>query len=239
MVHKRTFEYSDGTNGYEGVVTYDDSSMNDRPIVLVAPTFRGQTEFEVQRAVRLAEMGYIGFAIDTYGKGKRGETNEEATALMDTLNDDRPLLLERMQLCLKVARSFPMVDQNRIGAIGFCFGGKSVLDLARSGEEIAGVVSFHGVLDPPGYNEDVEIKSKVLVLHGWDDPLATPEQAVALAQELKSKRANWELVAYGDTGHAFTNPAANDKAGGMSYNQEVDNRSWDRMVRFFEEVFAK
>ena len=97
-----------------------------------------------------------------------------------------------------------MVDTKKIGAMGFCFGGKSVLDLARSGEELAGIVSFHGVLDPPDINQDVEIRSKVLVLHGWDDPMATPEQTVALTQELKRRKANWELVAYGDTGHAFT-----------------------------------
>ena len=238
MIHSRKFDYSDGQNTFEGVVTYDDATRDNRPIVLVAPTYRGQTEFEEKRAIRLAELGYIGFAIDTYGKGKRGHTVDEALALMDTLNQDRSLLLERMQLCLKVAKSFPMVDTKKIGAMGFCFGGKSVLDLARSGEELAGVVSFHGVLDPPDINQDVEIRSKVLVLHGWDDPMATPEQTVALTQELKRRKANWELVAYGDTGHAFTNPAANDKDRGMCYNQLVDDRSWDRMARFFEEVFA-
>jgi len=238
MIHSRKFDYSDGTNTFEGIVTYDDSSMKDRPIVLIAPTYKGQTEFEEKKAIKLAEMGYIGFAIDTYGKGKRGETVEEASALMNTLNDDRSLLLERMQLCMKVARAFPMVDQSRIGAIGFCFGGKSVLDLVRSGEELAGVVSFHGVLDPPDINQDVDIKAKVLVLHGWDDPLATPEQTVALTQELSRRKATWELVAYGDTGHAFTNPAADNKSSGMCYNQLVDDRSWDRMASFFKEVFS-
>jgi len=108
----------------------------------------------------------------------------------------------------------------------------------RSGEELAGVVSFHGVLDPPDINQDVDIKAKVLVLHGWDDPLATPEQTVALTQELSRRKATWELVAYGDTGHAFTNPAADNKSSSMCYNQLVDDRSWDRMASFFKEVFS-
>jgi len=236
MIHSRNFDYSDGDMVFEGVVAYNDATTADRPIVLVAPTFRGQTEFENAKAVRLAEMGYIGFAIDTYGKGVRGNTAEEAKSLMDTLNSDRSLLLKRMQLSMKVARNFPMVDTSKIGAIGYCFGGKSVLDLARSGEDLAGVVSFHGVLDPPGINQDVEIKTKVLVLHGWDDPLATPAQTVALAQELTDKKAVWELAAYGHTGHAFTNPQANSP--GMAFNQLVDDRSWDRMASFFKEVFS-
>jgi len=238
MIHSRRFEYSDGENTFEGVVAYDDVTREDRPLVLVTPSYKGQSTFEEEKAIKLAEMGYIGFAIDTYGKGIRGETPEESKALMNVLNNDRALLLKRMKLSLETAKSFPMVDTNRIGAIGFCFGGKSVLDLARSGEALAGIVSFHGVLDQPDINHDVEIQSKILVLHGWDDPLATPEQTVALTQELTRKKAVWELVGYGDTGHAFTNPHANDPAGGMCYNPLVDDRSWDRMARFFEEVFA-
>ena len=238
MIHKRKIEYSDGKITYEGVVTYNDNSRESRPIVLVAPTFRGQTDFEVERAVRLAEMGYIGFAIDTYGKGVRGNTNEEATELMNQFKDNRGELLSRMKLCLETAKTFPLVDLERIGAIGFCFGGKSVLDLARSGIAIAGGVSFHGVYDPPGINDDVEIQTPLLVLHGWEDPLATPAQVTDLSAELTRKKANWELVAYGHTGHAFTNPNANDPENGMFYNPLVDQRSWDRMSRFFEEVFS-
>jgi len=237
MVHTRQIEYSDNQMTYEGVVAYDTSKEGDRPIVLVAPTYRGQTDFEVEKAVKLAELGYIGFAIDTYGKGVRGETADEASKLMNQFADNRQELLKRMELCLTTAKGFPFVDHSKIGAIGFCFGGKSILDLARSGVDLSGMVSFHGVYDPPGINEGVEIKTPLLILHGWDDPLATPAQVSELGAELTRKKAIWELVAYGKTGHAFTNPNANDPEGGMFYNPLVDQRSWDRMKAFFEEVF--
>jgi len=238
MIKTRTIEYSDDQLTYEGVVAYDESSRERRPIVMVIHTYKGQGDFENEKAIMLAQMGYVGFAIDVYGKGVRASNPDEAMELMGALNDDRSELLRRLNTSLNTARSWDqMADTSRIGAIGFCFGGKCVLDIARSGEKLSGGVSFHGIFDQPDINQDTPIKTPLLVLHGWDDPLAKPEDVVALSEELKKKGAEWELIAYGNTGHAFTNPLANSPDGGMKYSPYADKNSWKRMGDFLEEMF--
>ncbi len=230
--------YNDAQNGFEGVLAYDTEVTGKIPVVLVAHAFGGQSKFEESKAIALAELGYLGFAIDIYGQGKRAKSPQEAQALMDVLNADRKLLLERMQMCLAQAKWFELADTTKIGAIGFCFGGKCVLDLARSGEKLSGIVSFHGLYDAPQFNQDTKITTPVLVLHGWDDPLAPPNDAVMLAEELTRKDADWEINAYGKTGHAFTNPKARFPDKGLVYNESVSDKAWKRMVTFFENVFA-
>jgi len=237
MIRTKTIIYSDSTETYEGAIAWDASIDGKRPVVMIAHAYGGQSEFDINKAKALAELGYVGFAIDVYGKGKRGTTVEESSALMAVLNEDRPLLLKRMQFSLAQAKGLDLADESKIAIIGFCFGGKCLLDLVRSGEQLSGGVSFHGVYDPPGLNHQGDIKTPVVICHGWDDPLATPAQTVALAEELTARNANWEINAYGHTGHAFTNPGANRPADGMMYNQQANDRSWEKLVSFLEEVF--
>ncbi|EAY30085.1 dienelactone hydrolase family protein [Microscilla marina] len=236
MIKTETITYHDAQgNAFEGTINWDDATQQKRPGILVVHTFKGQGEFDNQKAVALASMGYVGFAIDLYGKGRRASVKEEAQALMDELNNDRPLLLQRMELALDVLKKHALTDTGQLGAVGFCFGGKAVLDLARSGAHLQGVVSFHGVYDAPVMSHPTPIKAAVLVLHGWEDPLATPEQTVALAHELTERKADWQILAFGHTGHAFTNPSANQP--GMFYQPDTDRRAWQAMKQLFEEKF--
>jgi len=238
MIISRPFQYSDNKTTFEGHIAWDDRITGKKPGVLVAPSFRGQSVFENEKAEALAALGYVGFAIDIYGKGIRARNPEEAQQLMDGLNNNRSLLLQRMELAFDVLREQQEVDETKVGAIGFCFGGKCILDLARSGADLAGTAIFHGVYDPPNIPHEGPIKSPILVLHGWEDPLATPEDTVLLAKELTQRQADWQLHAFGQTGHAFTNPNANFPEKGMFYQESSDKRAWGLMKNFFEEVFC-
>ena len=237
MINTERVLYKDDENTYEGVVAYDTEIKTKTPVVLIAHAFGGQSKSEESKAIELAQLGYIGFAIDIYGQGKRAKNPQEAQRLMDSLNSDRKLLLERMKVSLEYAKKFKLADIDRIGAIGFCFGGKCVLDLARSGEKLNGIVSFHGLYDAPTFNQDTKITTPVLVLHGWDDPLAPPNETISLANELTSKNADWEINAYGKTGHAFTNPNARFPEKGLMYSESANDKAWKRMMAFFENVF--
>lgn len=235
MIKTETITYGDAEQTFEGTICYDDEISDLKPGVLVVHMFKGHTDFEVSKASELAKLGYVGFAVDLYGK--RTDDADEARALMNELNADRPLLLRRIQLALETLINHEEVDKSRLGAIGFCFGGKCVLDLARSGAEIKGVVSFHGVYDKPPMEYDFPIKSSVLVLHGWDDPLNTPPQTVGLAQELTERQSDWQILSFGNTGHSFTNPAANIPEKGLVYNELSNKRAWLAMKSFLAEVF--
>ena len=236
MIRTETISYnlSDGT--YEGTISWDDAVEGKRPGVMVAPTIRGQTAFETKKAENLARLGYVGFAIDLYGKGKRGTTPELGSELMGELTSNRPLLSSRINQTLQFFKNHSLVDSERTAAIGFCFGGKCVLDLVRSGADTKGIVTFHGVYDAPPESSMDPILPKILICHGWDDPLATPEQTVALANELTVRQADWQILAHGQTGHAFTNPLAANPAGGMFYQPDADRRSWKAMERFLNEL---
>lgn len=221
--------------GFEGTVSRDTDLTGPRPGVLVAHAFGGQTEFDTGKAEDLAAMGYVAIAIDMYGQGRRAGNPAEASALMHELTDDRPVVAKRMQMWLGVLAGLPDVDTTCMAAIGFCFGGKSVLDLARSGADLRAVVGFHAVLDAPEVVIDAPILASILVLHGWDDPLATPAQFSALGAELTARGADWQGMAYGGTGHAFTNPKANAAEDGMMYNPLTNERAWAAMTAFLAE----
>ncbi len=227
--------YKDGETACEGFFCYDPNRTGPLPAVLISPAWNGRDEFVARKARRLAWHGFAAFALDMYGSGKQGKSVEENQALMGPFMADRALLATRITAALNAVRGLPQVDGNRVAAMGFCFGGLCVLDLARSGADVRGVVSFHGLLKPSGLAAK-PIKSKVLVLHGYDDPMVPPEEVLAFGKEFKSAGADWQLHAYGRTVHAFTNPEANNPSFGTVYNADADRRSWHAMLSFFEEV---
>ncbi|MCR9228796.1 MAG: dienelactone hydrolase family protein [Flavobacteriaceae bacterium] len=239
MIQTNNFSYADDGQSYSGIVAHDDSIRGKRPVVLVAHTWAGQSQFETDKAIELAKRGYLALAMDLYGEGKRAKDNTEAEELMNQVATDRQKLLDRIMLAFNSIKGHDLADPEKVGIIGFCFGGKCALDLARSGTDFKGAVSFHGLLDPNGLEQEEEdIKAKVLVLHGWEDPMAFPKDVVSLGYELTDRNAVWEMDVFGGTGHAFTNPNAHAPDDGMIYSPLATDRSWLRMLNFFEEVFA-
>ena len=236
-IQTKALDYSQDGTSFEGYFAWNDAAAEPRPCVLVSHAWGGLGEFEEARARDLAELGYAAFCLDLYGKGVRGSSPEENAELMQPFLEDRAMLQSRMTLAVDVASQQPGVDASRMAAIGYCFGGLCVLDLARVGGEVLGVVSFHGLFHPPGNTGGNQINARVLALHGWDDPMATPEHAVALAAELTAAGSDWQLHGYGHTVHAFTNPAANAPDSGTVYNETADRRSWQAMRNFLEELF--
>jgi dienelactone hydrolase len=236
-VKTRLVEYRDNGLAFEGLLAWDDEFEGSRPGILVAHTIRGRSPFEEGKARLLAENGYVGFAIDVYGKDAIGGDIEDCRARMDALRADRPLLQQRLLQAVATLRGQDEVDASRIAAIGYCFGGLCALDIARTGASVAGVVSFHGLFDPPGNTEGNRIEARILALHGWDDPLAPPEQAVALTRELSGMGADWQLHCYGNVRHAFTNPEADASTGVTVYNRAADRRSWTAAQYFLSELF--
>ncbi len=235
-IRTRTVDYHDGSRDLEGFLCVDDGVKGARPGVLVAHTWRGRSAFEEEKARQLAGLGYVGFALDLYGKHVLGHSPEQNRALMQPFMDDRSMLQRRMQLALDTIRLQDEVDEKRVAAIGFCFGGLCVLDLARSGADVNGVISFHGLLTPPANSGRNRVAARVLVMHGWDDPMATPEHLVALGRELTAAKADWQIHAYGNTMHAFTNPAASDPESGTVYQADADRRSRESMQAFLSEI---
>ncbi len=238
LQHREIEHQSDGV-GFTGRLTWDDAQAGPRPGVLVCHTIRGRTAFEEGKAEALAESGYTALAVDLYGTHTRDSDIETFRELMIGHKDDRPRLQRRLLEWLELLAGQDEVDAERLGAIGFCFGGLCVLDIARTGADLKGVVSFHGLFEAPGNTSGNDVRARVLVLHGWDDPLAPPDMVLELGKELTSMGADWQIHAYGNTLHAFTNPAANDSSAGTVYNDNANRRSWQAMQNFFDEVFAR
>jgi dienelactone hydrolase len=240
MAIERITKIYDGPGGpFEGVVAYDSSASGARPGVMILPNVYGQKEWDSVKAEELAALGYVGFVVDIYGQGKRpvrGEPN--ITRYMDELNDGREVLRDRLHDALSELKALPQVDPSRTAAIGYCFGAKAALDLARSGADISGVVSFHAGLERPAYPNVTPIKPKVLICHGWDDPLAVPDAAVAIAHEMTESGADWQMHVYGGAGHGFTDINMNQPQRHIAYNADADRRSWKAALNFFEELFA-
>jgi len=232
-----TLEYSAGDTLCKGIYFTPKDADGPLPIVLVCHAWDGLNQEVRDKASKLAEAGYIAFAIDVLGNGK---IMTDFADLMPTLTPffaDRGMLLQRMQAALTAAKTIPGADLSRIGAMGYCFGGTAVLDLARAGgDDLKGVVSFHGGLEGNTLDNPKKLNVKLLVLHGEDDPLVPPEQVAAFKAEMTAKQADWQLHAYSHTVHAFTRPDANDPAFGAVYNPVADRRSWQAMLNFFEEV---
>lgn len=233
-----TVGYLDDDVMLEAFFAYDDSLSGRRPAVLINHTWVGRDDFVAEKAKKLAALGYVGFAVDMYGKGVLGSSAEENAKLMQPFMDSREMLQKRMNAALYALKLMPWVDDGKIAAIGFCFGGLCSLDLARTGADLQGVVSFHGLLDAPGNTQGNAIKAKILALHGHDDPLVPAGQVLAFEQEMTNAGADWQLHTFGNTMHAFTNPVANNPDFGTVYQPDADRRSWLLMENFLTEIFA-
>ena len=229
-----TVNYQAKNIDLKGYVAFPDAE--NAPLVLIVHTWAGKDEFVHQRAEDLAALGYVGFAVDMYGNGKVGADTAENESLMTPLVSDRDMLKDRIVSALNYGKSLPGVDSSRAAAIGYCFGGLVVLDLARSGEDLNGVVSFHGLLMPSDISEK-GIKAKVLVLHGERDPMVPLDMVDTFQKEMTEADADWQLHSYGGTYHAFTNPDANDPNLGTQFNKSANDRSWQSMKNFFAEIF--
>ncbi|UFS69845.1 dienelactone hydrolase family protein [Geomonas sp. RF6] len=236
----KTVTYRQGGAVLEGYVAYDDSVKGKRPGILVFHEWTGIGPYVKKRVDQLAVMGYVAFAADVYGQGIRPATPEAAAKEAGKYKADRKLLRDRGRAALDELRKMPEVDPTRLAAIGYCFGGTAALELARSGAPLAGVVSFHGGLDTPVPADALNIRGKILVLHGADDPIVPHDQVVAFQQEMRLARVDWQMISYGGAVHSFTNPdSGNDPAKGVAYNQSADRRSWEHMKLFFSEIFRR
>ena len=231
--------YQDGDVLLEGRMAWDDQVSGKRGTVLIAHAWAGRDSFVCQRAEMIARLGYVGFALDNYGKGVIGNSPEENISLMTPFLEDRYMLQRRLQSGLRAACAEELVDEHLVAAMGYCFGGLCVLDMARCNAGLCGVISLHGLLTPLPKLPDVELfapEAKVLVLHGWDDPMVPPDQVVAFTKEMATC-VDWQLHAYGQTVHSFTDPKADD-AKTSCYSPVADARAWQTTIGFLNEVFG-
>jgi len=234
----QTVEYTQDGTVMRGFLASDDSLKGKRPGVLVVHEWWGLNDFARERALKLAGLGYVALAADMYGGGATARDREEAGKLAGALLGNPDRLRARAQAALKVLAADPRVDPKRLAAIGFCFGGTTVLELAFSGADLAGVVSFHGGLPKAGPDDLKRIKAAILVLHGADDPHVSPADIAAFEQAMRQARADWQMVFFGGAVHSFTNPASGDNpAAGVAYNPRAARRSWRCMQEFFREIW--
>jgi dienelactone hydrolase len=209
-----------------------------RPTVILIPTVMGVTDLEIGFGRQLVELGYNSLVADLFGKKFRGAPRDTMFGEMNRLRGDRAALRRRLLHVLELVRGLDEVSQGQIVAAGYCFGGQCALDLARTGEDFAAAVSFHGLFDPPGLPPK-KIKAKVVAFHGWDDPMVPPDKVVALGKELTEAGCDWQIHAYGHVGHGFTNPHAADlQIDGVAYNALAAERSWTSFINLLEELFA-
>ena len=230
-------EYDAGGTICEGYVAYDASNGGKRPCVLVAHAWDGPNDDIRAKALELAGMGYLGFALDVYGKGVRGGIHDDNSPLMAPFMNDRALLHRRLNAAFTAARRHPLADPERMAVIGYCFGGLCALDLARSVPPgLLAAVSFHGVLQPPRLGPQTDITARILILHGWRDTLVPPADVLAITRELSDAGADWQLTIYGRAMHAFTNPAIDKPRDGIAYDAAADRPSWAAVSAFLAET---
>lgn len=237
-IETRLIDYSHQDTDLEAFFAHDASDSGKKPAVLIAHMWGGRVPFVCEKAEGLALQGYAAMALDMYGKNVFGSNPDESAALMQPFMDDRSLVRGRMQAALETLKAQPEVDPDKIVVMGYCFGGLCALDLARSGVDIKGAVSFHGLLTPPTPLKTEQIKAKVLVLHGDQDPMAPNDQVLSLREEFTEAGADWQIHLYGNKVHAFTNPIANDPVMGTIYDTDADRRSAIALKNFLEEVVS-
>ncbi len=234
-----TIEYTDGETQLAGYLSYDDAIEGKRPGVLVIHDWKGVGDFVKTQAERLAELGYVAFTADIYGKEALAAEDFSPGKQAGFYKSNRDIFRHRLTLGLDVLKTMERTDTSKLAAIGYCFGGTGVLELARSGADIDGVVSFHGGLDSPTPEDAKNIKGSVLVLHGADDPHVNDAEVSAFEKEMRDANVDWTLVKYSNAVHAFTNPAAgSDNSKGAAYNEKAAHRSWEVMKQFFAEIFS-
>ncbi len=237
-LHTQAVAYKQGDAMLEGWLAYDDSFAGKRPGVLVVHQWKGLGEYEKKRAAMLAQLGYVAFCADIYGQGIRPQTTAEAGAQAGKYKGDRQLLRARAKAGLDTLKKLEQVDTKQVSAIGYCFGGTTVIELARSGAELSGVVSFHGGLDSPTPADGKNIRCKVLACHGADDPFVPAKDLAAFEDEMRSAKVDWQLMKFGGAVHSFTDWSMDGKAlPGAQYNEAADKRSWAAMQQFFGEIF--
>lgn len=238
-IHTEFVEYKSGDTALLGFLAYDDANTKPRPGVLVIHDWMGESAYSESRAKQLAELGYVAFAADIYGKGVRPANPKEAGALAGKYKDDRALYRERLEAGLDQLKNNKLVAPGQIAAIGYCFGGTGVLELGRSGADVKGIVTFHGGLSTPTPADAKNIKCPVLVLHGADDPFVKPDEVAAFKKEMEDAKVKYTFIAYPGAVHAFTRPdAGSDNSKGIAYNEEADKKSWAEMKKFFSQIFS-
>jgi dienelactone hydrolase len=239
-IRSEKVEYRDGPHILEGFLAYDDASQDLRPAVLVVPEWWGLTDYPKHRAIQLAGMGYVAFVADMYGQGLTTIDPQQAGQWATPFNKDRKLMRQRANAAVDTLLKQKYVDKTRVAAIGYCFGGTTCLELARAGAPLIGVISFHGDLTRTENEGPDNIKAKILICHGADDPLSPVANAVGLQDELKQAQANFQINIYSGAMHAFTNPDADSHhIPGVAYNAEADKRSWMALNDFFAELFRQ
>ena len=237
----KEIEYRHGDTTLLGYLAWDDSAgQAKRPGVVVVHEWMGHNDYARMRANMLARLGYVAFALDMYGKGVKAKDAQEASQMAGRFKDNRPLMRERAKAGLEVLKKQPMVDTGRLAAMGYCFGGQVSLELARAGADLKGVVSFHGALDTPTPQDAKNIKAKVRALHGAADPFVPPDHVAAFQKEMEDAKVDYQFVSYGPgIVHGFTNPDnKNSPMKGVAYDVKADNRSWQAMQDFFNEIFG-
>jgi dienelactone hydrolase len=234
-------DYRHGAVNLRGYLAFDETAAERRPGVLVFHEGLGLGDFAMARARMLAELGYVAFAADMFGDRRQARNLQEVAKLVGDLRDEPQMLRARGRAALAILAALPQVDANRIGAIGFCFGGSVVLELARDGADLKAVVSFHGVLATRTPAVSGNVKASVLVCTGADDPLAPLEQIKAFEDEMRAADVrDWQVISYGNTLHGFTNPAADGSMLRTAlYSEQADRRAWASMRSLFDEVFRK
>jgi dienelactone hydrolase len=236
----KTISYNDDGVSLQGFLAYDNALKGKRPGVLVVHEWWGLNDYARKRATQLAALGYVAFALDMYGKDKVTDHPEQASEFSKQVTGNVKSWQKRALAGLAVLKKQPVTDPSRIAAIGYCFGGSTVQQLAYSGADIRGIVSFHGSLIPPTESAVKQIKAKFLICHGASDPFTKPEALQAYITAMNASGIDWKMSIYAHAKHAFTNPDA-DKYGmaALGYNRTADRRSWEDMKQFFNEIFSK
>lgn len=238
-IQTQIVNYQDGDTQLQGYFSWDDSIEGKRPGVLVVHEWWGLNDYARQRTRMLAELGYVAFAVDMYGKNQVTDHPDQATAWMTKITQNVDNWQRRANLGLKQLKAHPLVDANKTAAIGYCFGGATVLQLAYSGADVNGVVSFHGSLPAANEAQYSNIKAKILAAHGNADAFVPTEQVQAFKTSLEAAGADWQLLSFGGVKHSFTNPNASSYGlDALAYDANADRRSWQAMQDFFAEIFS-
>jgi dienelactone hydrolase len=242
-IRGKPVDYVAGETTLKGYLAYDDRITDRRPGILVVHEWWGHNEYARSRARMLAELGYTALAVDMYGEGKQAHHPDDAGKFSGMIRKNMALGRERFLAARKVLQENQFTDPERIGAIGYCFGGSIVLQMARDGMDLDGVASFHGALATEAPAKPGSVKAKILVLHGAADKFIKPEQIEAFKEEMKAAGADFRFLSYPGASHSFTNPDADTYAKKfnipLGYNADADKKSWAEMKAFFKDIFGK